>query len=66
MKEMGFSKGYKHAHSETDAVTDMQCLPDSLVGTQFYAPTERGYEQRLQERLVWLNKKRNKTEQSTE
>ena len=66
MKEMGFSKGYRHAHHETDAVTDMPCLPDSLVGAQFYAPTERGFEQRLRERLLWLTARRNKTEQSTE
>jgi putative ATPase len=27
MKEMGYSKGYKHAHQQEDAITDMQCLP---------------------------------------
>src|SRR5205085_9552947 len=30
MKEIGYAKGYKHAHDEPDAVADMRCLPDSL------------------------------------
>jgi len=54
MKEMGYSKGYRHAHRERDAVTKMQCLPENLVGTIFYEPTERGFEQRIRERLEWL------------
>ena len=58
MKEMGYSKGYKHAHKEEDAITDMSCLPDSLAGSQFYEPTDRGFEKNLRERLQWLQKKR--------
>jgi putative ATPase len=54
MKEMGYSKGYRHAHRERDAVTNMQCLPENLAGTIFYEPTERGFEQRIRERLEWL------------
>jgi putative ATPase len=56
MKEMGYAAGYKHAHKETDAVTDMECMPASLAGTVFYEPTERGFEKRLRERLEWLRK----------
>lgn len=59
MKEMGYAKGYKHAHREKDALTDMRCLPESLAGTIFYEPTERGFEQRIRERLEWLRKARN-------
>ncbi len=58
MKEMGYAKGYKHAHKESDAVTDMDCMPSTLTGTVFYQPTGRGFEQRLGERLEWLKKKR--------
>jgi putative ATPase len=57
MKEIGYAKGYKHAHNEADAVTDMQCLPDSLVGTRFFYPSDRGAEQELRKRLEWLGKK---------
>jgi putative ATPase len=59
MKEMGYAKGYRHAHREKDAVTNMRCLPESLVGTIFYEPTERGFEQRIRERLEWLRKAKN-------
>ncbi len=58
MKEMGYSKGYQHAHKEEDAVTDMRCLPESLAGSRFYEPTDRGMEQKLRERLRWLEKRR--------
>jgi len=58
MKEMGYAKGYQHAHKLSNAVTDMECMPTSLIGTSFYQPTERGFEQRLRERLDWLKKQR--------
>ena len=58
MKEMGYSKGYQHAHQREDAVTNMQCLPDPLMGNVYYEPTDRGYEQKLRERLQWLHNRR--------
>jgi putative ATPase len=58
MKEMGYAKGYQHAHKELDAVTDMNCMPETLAGTVFYEPSNRGFEQRLQERLDWLKLRR--------
>ena len=58
MKELGYAKGYKHAHKEKDAVTNMNCLPDNLAGKTFYMPSDRGFEQKLQERLHWLTKKK--------
>jgi len=58
MKEMGYAKGYQHAHKLSNALTDMECMPTSLIGTSFYEPTERGFEQRLRERLAWLKKQR--------
>jgi putative ATPase len=60
MKQMEYSKDYKHAHNQPDAVTDMRCLPDSLFDAVFYEPTDRGFEQKLHERLQWLNKTRSK------
>jgi len=61
MKTIGYAKGYKHAHQEPDAVTDMSCLPDALAGSVFYEPADRGFEQKLQERTQWLKKKKNKS-----
>ncbi len=51
MKQWGYGAGYQHAHSLEDALPDMECLPESLIGTRFYEPTKRGLEQRIGERL---------------
>ncbi len=66
MKQVGYSKGYRHAHKEADGVTDMPCLPDLLTGHSFYEPTGRGFEQKLQERLEWLKKRRERADVSAE
>ena len=58
MKDMGYSKGYRHAHLEKDAVTSMRCLPESLAGSVFYEPTDRGFEQKIGERLTWLRSRK--------
>jgi putative ATPase len=51
MKQWGYGAGYQHAHKLEDALPDMECLPESLIGTRFYEPTNRGLEQRIAERL---------------
>jgi putative ATPase len=56
MKQWGYGEGYRHAHQFDDAVTDMECLPPSLAGTQFYFPTDRGLEKRITERLEEIRK----------
>ena len=54
MKEWGYGKGYEHAHRFEEALTAMECLPESLAGTRFYEPTNRGAEQKISERLEAL------------
>ena len=51
MKQWGYGAGYQHAHKFEDALPDMDCLPESLQGSQFYHPTDRGMEQRIRQRL---------------
>lgn len=34
-----------------EKMTDMQCLPDSLLEREYYLPTEQGAEARYKERL---------------
>jgi putative ATPase len=58
MKEMGYAKGYKHAHKTENALTDMQCLPEPLANLTFYTPSNRGFEVKLAERLDWIKKNR--------
>jgi putative ATPase len=58
MKEWGYGAGYRHAHLEEDALTDMECLPPSLRGKRYYEPTLRGMEQKIHERLEQIRQKR--------
>jgi putative ATPase len=60
MKQWGYGAGYQHAHTAEDALPDMECLPESLVGTTFYEPTHRGLEQRIGERLEEIRNRKKK------
>ena len=51
MKELGYGKGYQYAHDTKEKLTDMQCLPDSLLGKEYYIPTDEGTEGRIKARL---------------
>ena len=51
MKELNYGKGYQYAHDTQEKLTDMQCLPDSLLGRTYYRPTEQGLEGRFKARL---------------
>lgn len=51
MKDLGYGEGYQYAHDYEEKMTKMQCLPDSLVGREYYKPTEQGHEARYKERL---------------
>ena len=52
---VGHGVGYRYPHDETDGVSAQQYLPEDLVGVaDYYQPTDRGFESRLQERWRWL------------
>ena len=50
-KELGHGIGYKYAHDYPNHYVEQQYLPDELVGTVYYAPTENGVERRIKEYL---------------
>jgi len=56
MKAWGYGEGYQHAHNIENAIPDMECLPASLAGRQYYFPTDRGLEKRIAERLEEIRK----------
>ncbi len=56
MKELDYGKGYKYAHDTEEKLTSMTCLPDALVGREYYVPTEQGLEGRYKERLESIKK----------
>jgi putative ATPase len=51
MKNIGYGKGYQYAHDVEDKVADMDCLPESLAGKNYYRPTDQGFEARLRLRM---------------
>ena len=51
MEELGYGRGYQYAHDTKDKLTTIQCLPDSLLGKEYYQPTEQGQEAAWKERL---------------
>ena len=51
MKNLGYGKGYQYAHDLPEELTSMQCLPDSLLGREYYQPKENGVEGRYKARL---------------
>ena len=54
---LGYGKGYQYAHDYAAKLTSMQCLPDSLLGREYFRPTEQGleakYKKRLEEIKAW-------------
>ncbi len=55
MKGLGYGEGYRYDHAEDAAhAAGQQFLPDALVGKQFYAPTTRGLEGKIGEKLAAL------------
>ncbi len=51
MESLDYGKGYRYAHDEAGAVSDMECLPPGLIGRKYYQPTDRGREKMLQQRM---------------
>ena len=62
MKDLGYGSGYRYAHDYEDKITDMQCLPDNLIGRVYYKPTNQGREARVREWMEKLEELRNKNQ----
>ena len=56
MKELDYGKGYVYAHDTEDKIADMECLPDSLRGRQYYHPGDQGFEPRFRDRYQAIRK----------
>ena len=53
MQELGYGRGYQYAHDDPDGFVAQSHLPENLEGREYYRPTDRGYEQRIRELMVW-------------
>ncbi len=54
MRDLGYGKGYQYAHDTRDKLTDMRCLPDSLLDKEYYQPTDQGLEYKFRDRLAQI------------
>ena len=53
-EKLGHGLGYKYAHDYPNHYVKQQYLPDDLVGTKFYVPTEMGYEKKIREHFAHI------------
>lgn len=60
MKELDYGKGYRYAHDEENAITDMACLPERLKGRVYYVPSIYGSEEKVQRRMRQLEELRHR------
>lgn len=55
MKNLGYSKGYRYAHDETDAfAAGENYFPDAMPSQHYYRPVQRGLEIKIAEKLQRL------------
>jgi putative ATPase len=54
MKDLNYGRGYRYAHDDPAAVTEMPCLPERLQGRRYYEPVDRGTEKDIQDRFTKL------------
>jgi len=52
MAEMGYGCDYRYDHDQPDAFSGASYWPDEMAPQTFYAPTDRGHEARIAERLA--------------
>ncbi|HEY8912226.1 replication-associated recombination protein A [Lacisediminihabitans sp.] len=55
-KRLGHGKAYKYSHDSDLGVVPQQYLPDELLGTNYYTPTEHGNEREVKARLEKLRR----------
>ena len=63
MKEIGYGKGYAYDHDTAEGFSGSNYWPDEMTPQRFYAPTERGFEKRISERInYWDRLRRGETD----
>lgn len=50
-KKLGNAVGYRFPHDDPDGVLAQQYAPDTLVGVDYYLPTDHGFERELGPRV---------------
>jgi len=58
MKDLGYGKGYAYDHDKDGAFSGDNYWPDEMTSQTFYAPSPRGFESKIQERLAYWDRLR--------
>ncbi len=58
MKEIGYGKGYAYDHDAPEGFSGDDYWPEEMTPQTFYAPTDRGFEKRVGERIAWWEERR--------
>jgi putative ATPase len=53
MKELGYGEGYLYDHDYPQGISGQTFLPEDMEGTEYYQPSEQGYESKITE---WMKK----------
>ena len=54
--KLGNAQGYRYPHDHPDGVLTQQYPPDELTGTDYYTPTDHGYEREVGPRVTKLRR----------
>jgi len=60
MKDLGYGKDYKYDHEYEMHYSGQECLPEKLIGKEFYKPSDFGFEKEIKKRLEWWRKLKEK------
>jgi putative ATPase len=63
MKDLGYGKGYAYDHEQEDAFSGENYWPEELSRQKLYAPSPRGFEAKIRERLDHWDRLRAKRRQ---
>src|SRR3569623_866111 len=55
MKDIGYGKGYAYDHDSDEGFSGANYWPEEMTPQTFYAPTDRGMEKRIAERMTYWN-----------
>jgi putative ATPase len=58
MKQVGYGKGYRYDHDAPEGFSGDNYWPEEMEPQIFYAPTERGFEKKVAERIAWWEEHR--------
>ena len=58
MKDIGYGQGYAYDHQAPDAFSGEDYWPEEMAAQSFYAPSPRGFEAKIAERMAYWEKLR--------